>query len=147
MKTQENNNSRYNNLLDLCISGDKIKGIIQKEILDYTKDEDSKADFTTFVNSQVYDKVFTNKVAKFQNNLNLKTTQELIFNIGDDEQLEQKISFKRDPKSTLPQAERPYKFIIEDIKPKKEKTLEEEIEAFKKKIKAQFQADLSIKQK
>ncbi len=145
--TTNNNNTTYNELLNLCIQAHKVKGVIQKSILDILSSDDNQTDFLEFANTQIRDKVFTDKVAKFQNNLNQKSTQELFFNIGEDDALEQKISLKRDPKSTLAQSERPYIFIISDIAQPKQKTLEEEIEAFKKAMAKKYDASLTITNK
>lgn len=146
MNTTTTTNKEFNNLLDLCITGSKIKGIIQKSILDILSTEDKQEQFETFINSLVNDQVLKSKVAKFQNNLNLKETQELHFDIGEDDKLTQVVKFKRNPKSTLPQAERPFIFIIEKVKEKKAKTLDEQIEAFKKKVAKEFDVELDIKQ-
>jgi hypothetical protein len=141
------NNKTYNQLLDLCIQADKVKGVIQKSILEILKTEESQSDFVNFANSQANDAIFKTKISKFQNNLNQKITQELHFDIGEEEALTQTIRLKRDPQSTLPQSERPYLFVIVDVKAPTIKTLEEEIEDFKKKMKSKFKTDLSIKQK
>ncbi len=138
------NSTTYNNLLDLCISQHKIKGVIQKSILDILKVEVNKKSFLDFLNAQIRDKVFTDKVAKFQNNLNQKTTQESHFDIGEGESLTETIGLIRNPKSTLPQSERPYIFNTKEVKAKKVKTLEELKAEFKKKIAKEFGIDLTI---
>jgi hypothetical protein len=140
----QNSTSEYNNLLNLCIQQHKVKGVIQKSILDILSKVDNQTDFLNFVNSQIRDKVFTDKIAKFQNNLNQKSTQELHFNIGEDDSLTETIGLVRDPKSTEKQANRPYILMIKEVKEKKVKTLEEQIQAFKKKMALEFGADLSI---
>ena len=145
MKTStKNTTSEYNNLLNLCIQQHKVKGVIQKSILDILSKVENQSDFLNFVNSQIRDKVFTDKIAKFQNNLNQKSTQELHFGIGEDELLTETIGLVRDPKSTEKQADRPYILMTKEVKEKKLKTLEEQIQAFKKKMALEFGADLSI---
>ena len=137
-------NQEFNTLLDLCITGSKIKGIIQKSILDILSTKDKQKDFEKFINSLINDQVLKSKVAKFQNNLNLKETQELHFDIGEGEKLTEVIKFKRNPKSTLPQSERPFIFITEQVKEKKVQTLAEAIEAFKAKVAKEFDVELFI---
>lgn len=137
-------NADFNNLLNLCMQQHKIKGVIQKSILDIISDSDKQDSFLTFANSQIRDKVFTDKIAKFQNNLNQKTTQEIHFQIGEEDRLTEVIALVRDPKSTLKQAERPFIFLIKEAKKPKIKTLQEEIDAFKKKMAKEFDADLAI---
>jgi hypothetical protein len=139
-----NTTTEYNNLLNLCIQQHKVKGVIQKSILDILSKVENQSDFLNFVNSQIRDKVFTDKIAKFQNNLNQKSTQELHFNIGEDDSLTQTIGLVRDPKSTEKQANRPYILMIKEVKEKKVKTLEEQIKAFKAKMAKEFNAELSI---
>ena len=138
---------QFNDLLNLCIQAHKVKGVIQKSILDILSTSEKQSDFITFANTQILDKVFTDKIAKFQNNLNQKTTQELHFDIGEGESLVENIRLKRDPKSTLPQSERPYIFVMVEIVEPKKKTLEQEIEAFKKKMAKEFDTVLTITKK
>ena len=145
--TIKNSTTTYNNLLDLCITGTKIKGVIQKSILDILSNDNNKLDFLNFLNIQIRDKVFTDKIAKFQNNLNQKTTQELHFNIGEGESLTETIGLIRDPKSTLKQAERPNIFNTKEVKEKKVKTLDELKAEFTKKIAKEFGVDLTITHK
>jgi len=138
---------QFNDLLDLCVQAGKVKGVIQKSILDILSTDENQSDFITFANTQILDKVFTDKIAKFQNNLNQKTTQELHFDIGEGESLVETIRLKRDPKSTLPQSERPYIFVMVKIEEPKKKTLEQQIEAFKKKMAKEFDTVLTITKK
>ena len=138
---------QFNDLLNLCIQAHKVKGVIQKSILDILSTSENQSDFITFANTQIRDKVFTDKIAKFQNNLNQKTTQELHFDIGEGESLVETIRLKRDPKSTLPQSERPYIFVMVKIEEPKKKTLEQQIEAFKKKMAKEFDTVLTITKK
>ena len=142
--SNNNKTAQFNDLLNLIIATGKAKESIQKSILDILSNNDNQKEFLDFANTQIRDKVFTTKIQKFQNNLNQKSTQELHFKIGDDEQLEQKISLKRAPKSTLKQSERPYIFEIKDIEPPKTKTLEEQIQAFKKKMAKEFDVELEV---
>ena len=147
MKTTTTTTKQFNDLLNLCIQAHKVKGVIQKSILEILATSENQSDFINFANTQIRDKVFTDKIAKFQNNLNQKTTQELHFDIGEGESLVETIRLKRDPKSTLPQSERPYIFVMVEIVEPKKKTLEQEIEAFKKKMAKQFDTALTITKK
>lgn len=144
---QTENTQHYNIVLDLCLENSKIKGVIQKSQIDILETDETQTEFLEFINSQIFDQVFKKKISAFQNNLNQKSTQELHFDIGEDEALTEVIKLKRDPKSTLPQSERPYIFILGTIEAPKVKTLEEEIIAFKKAMAKKFDAELTIEQK
>lgn len=138
----------FESILNLCISVEKSKGVIQSNIVEILSTDENQADFLDYINDYlIRDDVSKKKIHAFQNNLNLKSTQERHYDIGEEESLTEVVKLKRDPKSTLSQAERPYIFIIEAIKEPKVKTLEEEIDAFKKAMAKKFNADLNISQK